>query len=239
MQQAILHVLRMPNVPGVQGRSQRTALRRLLELIPQCDPPAPLTLEMLKIAVEMDKADMLRTLVSCLPNPEIMDAFPDDDDDADETLDEIRWDCSVGVDDLIRLELSLQSHQTEECYNVLVVAIKACSSGIYPQGLQDEVAHSLGFENLEALKAARVAIRNMWFDGEPDYEEFPYDEYEGVGGALVLLHEDELMELDESEDDDDAAEEGVYVDIGEGPRVVEMEDHEEETQEDGGAGVAP
>lgn len=162
-----------------------------------------------------------------------MDAFPDD---AVEVLDEIRWERSVGVDDLMRLELSLQSHQIE-CYDLLVVTIKACCCGAYPDGLHDEEAHSLGFERLEALKAARDAIRNLYYPGDdpPEYEEFPFDEYEGVGGHMIWIHEDD-MELDESEDDEDA--EGVHVDIGEGERVVEVEDEEEETQKDGRHGAA-
>lgn len=156
MQQAILKALRDPVPLKYNERPFFDLARLLLELNEQCEVRPPLQIEMLAAAVQGNKAESLLDLLNSLPDPE----------DNEEYEEKIPWDRPITIEDLVRLELSLQAHQVD-CYEALAELIET----IFPHGANREVAQKLGFGSVRVLETARAAVNEMFNFGETEESE--------------------------------------------------------------------
>lgn len=140
MQQAISKALRCCGTPqdGTHINPDGT-FYDLMSLNEACIPRATLTAEMLSLTIQSDT--LKRLLDSCKRNP-----------GANQSQ-------GYSIDEMFRLELGLQQHQ-HECYNLITARIARIMTD-YSANWQ-EVAQSLGFEDVRELKAARSAVRDMF-----------------------------------------------------------------------------
>lgn len=148
MQQAILTMLREPAASAVDAIvTFNQGLRDLCMLNRICKPPAPYTGEMLGVAVHQNKVATLADFLSWLPYNS--------------------WSIwELTLDDLLRLQLSLQPHQAD-CYHLLYAAIKQEFAN---DVIGQEVAQRLGFEDVAELEAAQDAVRSRVGIAPPDPE---------------------------------------------------------------------
>lgn len=186
----------------------------------RCEPSARLTFEMLKAAFEEDRPETLSYFLISLRVDGILGDGPLEDgllengrpeDDAGQS----RWEAPIGISDLIRLQLNLQSRQLV-CHELLAEMIEAYC----PHGLEIDMAHSLGYESVIALEDARAAIGDMLRGSEDEFESFFDSEEDGEDA-----HEDDV-ELPEDEDEEEVPVE---------QHVDGESDEEHEAQGEGGA----
>lgn len=138
MQQAIRRILRDPGTPRDVTSTKlppSLILYRLLELNSSCTPPAPLTAEMLALAVNKNKPKMVKLLMGHFP----------------------RGPGHLSIEDLLQLELNLQPHQ-RKCYNLIYREIEERNQG----DIEQNMAQRLGFADFPALYAARCAVHAMF-----------------------------------------------------------------------------
>lgn len=144
MQQAILKTIRHPQTPQdaatIVGPDQ--AFYNLIELNELCRPPAPLTAEMLALAVHQDEPDMVRHLLLSFPwNPNQRNSV-----------------LKISGNNLLRLELGLRPRQ-HACYNELINAFRDNFDG---DDIGQDVALRHGFADVRTLKATRRALHDMF-----------------------------------------------------------------------------
>lgn len=144
MEQAIFRTLRETKQPEDSRFTNLNVLEDLTDLNVACVTPVPITTEMLAAAISASKPRSLERLLTYLHEGA----------GSCRRLPEATGICNASIQDLLRLQLSLQQHQ-RRCFSALEEALH--EDWRFTDGPMLEVARDLGFESVNELEAARLA----------------------------------------------------------------------------------